>query len=313
MEGGKRIALDLGSGPNAGIPPMPMSARRASISQNLGLGRQSSIAGGRKAKSNAAAGESAVTLEQVWAGAAMVLENVYAELTKRLEQLQEQLSASILGTESATGEVRSWRRLLLLLPALLLLPSLELLPPLLLLLLLLTTAPSCPPADVELQQGAQQVPLRLHARAAGTCAALLLMLLLVAVGLGLVLGVLVLVLLVLLLLLLLLLLPPLLTSPRSQSFNREYSEVQAKIEKGKVSDMLVLLRLVLLLVPLLPPLLLLLLFPLPLLPLLLLPLLLPLPPAADGAAAGERGVAGPRLREAHAARGRAAGGPQADG
>jgi flagellar hook-basal body complex protein FliE len=45
-----------------------------------------------------------LTVDRVWAAAALVLENIYVELNKRLEQLQESLEAKVIGPASPTGD-----------------------------------------------------------------------------------------------------------------------------------------------------------------------------------------------------------------
>lgn len=48
--------------------------------------------------------EGPLTLDRIWAAAALVLDNIYVELNKRLEQLQESLEAKVIGAASPTGE-----------------------------------------------------------------------------------------------------------------------------------------------------------------------------------------------------------------
>ena len=46
-----------------------------------------------------------LTVDRVWAAVALVLENIYVELNKRLEQLQESLEVKVIGPASPTGDV----------------------------------------------------------------------------------------------------------------------------------------------------------------------------------------------------------------
>lgn len=48
--------------------------------------------------------EGPLTVDRIWAAAAQVLENIYVELNKRLEQLQESLEAKVIGPASPTGD-----------------------------------------------------------------------------------------------------------------------------------------------------------------------------------------------------------------
>jgi hypothetical protein len=45
-----------------------------------------------------------LTVDRIWAAAALVLENIYVELNKRLEQLRESLEAKLTGPDSPTGD-----------------------------------------------------------------------------------------------------------------------------------------------------------------------------------------------------------------
>ena len=76
--------------------PANDQARRASIVEALG---------GAGGESGGEGGGERLTVDQVWARAASILENIYLELNKRLEQLQAALAAKVLGPASPTGEV----------------------------------------------------------------------------------------------------------------------------------------------------------------------------------------------------------------
>ena len=51
------------------------------------------------------ASDGSIPLDEVWSTAAAVLENIYCELNKRLEQLQQALDTKVLGPGSPTGDV----------------------------------------------------------------------------------------------------------------------------------------------------------------------------------------------------------------
>lgn len=55
--------------------------------------------------SAAAASDPGQSIEKVWAGVSSVMENIYGELDKRLDQQQLALSTKLLGPTSPAGDI----------------------------------------------------------------------------------------------------------------------------------------------------------------------------------------------------------------